>query len=266
MEHSLRRRLYLFITFIVFFGYCDSSAVQDIYIPSEDFSINNKLLQLNMPYDAQVFKVEWEYQNGRKAHQPLISRKGVNLYDLRNSSDWSGKVKIIRIPGFQNTAIKIKEASFMDEIKLFLGHEHLLPTTVGFLYGHKLFGISWNSYLLAFMLLVMCIFWIARKSRQSLIVALFVGFIAAWIVMDVRNAYDHLLLAKSIDNNFQVIKVKQAKDKMNLLKEKIGSKTWSFQNLSTWEQLIAYYELADYKFVPEKADSLPDIMLTKDNK
>src|SRR6185436_6672276 len=104
--------------------------------------------------------------------------------------DWHGTIKyvgIIDVPGIQG---RIKEPKLADSLDMFLEPERITPSSINLLVQHRLFAWSWTILLLLIWAVSGAFFGVLKKKPPLMALAL--GFVVAWSLMDLRIVFDHV--------------------------------------------------------------------------
>ena len=226
-----------------------------------NLSVDGKVVRLTLPIEGIAFSVTWVEEKGqgkKRLFHPLLARKGTHVYEMRDHPDWDGAVQAIRVLFFKNIPVTLKKPSLKEELELFLTPEQLLKRTINILHGKTFFGYRWNTVLLCLMVFLAILFHFYKK--KNLVLSLFLGFIIAWGVMDLRTMYDHFYIMKTIDDNFSIVRSKYIKDFAKNASKIISQENWTLKVKESWHKDVIFYELAEHKYVPYESN-LKDVFL-----
>lgn len=210
--------------------------------------LDGKVLAIEAPGMGMLFTIIWESQNGRGYRITEFSRERDSLYDMRKYPPWQGKAALVAIDELGTVRASVRKPDFADELKIFLAPELWTPRTVNFFYGHSLFTLKWDRIVLfVFFLSTAALFLFKRRFFLSLIL----GFIIAWSLMSVRAAWDDAGFLRYAGNTEPVMITEKMKEWFTgVAADQIKGGRWSAEELSGYNRVIAYYELAGMPFSP----------------
>jgi hypothetical protein len=243
---------------------------------ARNITVRGQVLVLDVPKesDGKAFMVAFLPSGGSWSSQTLIARAGEHAYDLRRLPKWKGAMVqvVVSLSGVRG---ELREPTLRDEWDMFMTPEPLLPATAHMLTGHTVFGYSWDLALfLVFALTALGLRWGVLNRGQGSEVrsqktekgvpalqplplgprALLLGFLAAWVVMDVRIWADHFNIAVRTErqggNLFLLPEVKKFCERAAGL---IGNRTWTRDsNLAGGGLFDGFidYHLAEHPYQP----------------
>lgn len=253
------------LVFPLFLCLCQAQAQTFTNILAQNINADESIveIELPMPFDGRMYVlIAWLREDGQQTYHPYIARGGKNLYELRNHPLWQGPIKVVatNIKEAQGT---VRPATFLDEIRIFLMPEKLIPATINMLSPNTLFLWRWNYILLGLLFVFALLFFIIGK--KGIVLSLVFGFTISWGVMDLRKMYDHWMIVQHMESEkLTVPAVLQAlKVFLNGAAEKIGDKSWRTEGLNVLELHMAEYSLASYKYALRAPSKLPvDYIIT----
>jgi len=235
----------LLISFFLFLA-GGSGHAEPIPIASNVY-LDGKILVVDAPGSRGVkFSVLWKSWNGPTYSVPDISRGKNSLYDMRKIPSWSGKAELVAIDGVRPLGVSIKVPDFMDEIKIFLSSEPWTPRSVNFLFGHSLFTLGWEKFLLLIFFLSTVII---LSLKRRFYISLTLGFLVAWSFMSARTLWDDLGFLRHADETRSVVITNNVKKNVaTIATDFIKEGKWSAGELLGYLKIITYYELAEIPF------------------
>jgi hypothetical protein len=257
--------LHLIFAFITLSSYGTAFSEDELLsIIATDFPIDDKVVRLNLPYEGIKFKILWQTLEGKIHDKDLVSRKGVHAYEMRDNPAWTRTPAVVAVYDIPVISGEIKIPAFEDELDMFLAPELLTPKTVNSLYGHTFLSGSWNRILILLMLFSSFILYVWK--RKNPVVMLFIGFVIAWGVMDIRTMYDHFCIADRIEDNAYINLTKHINKEGERLGKEIGNWKWTQKNLPWPERNLIPYMLADHKYAGHyKPNTETDFLITFEN-
>jgi|GEM_PF-3529111 len=237
---------FLFVVLLLFTGVPPGLAAP-VRI-AEDIALDGKVLAIDAPRMGMLFSIIWESQNGRGYRITEFSRERDSLYDMRKYPPWQGKAALVAIDELGTVRASVRKPNFADELKIFLAPELWTPRTVNFFYGHSLFTLKWDRIVLfVFLLSTAAFFLFKRRFFLSLILC----FIIAWSLISVRAAWDDAGFLRYAGNTEPVMITGKMKEWFaGVAADQIKDGRWSAEELSGYNRVIAYYELAEMPFSP----------------
>jgi hypothetical protein len=240
---------------------------------ARNIEAGNQVLVLDLPEesDGRAFLLAFLPSGQKWSSHTLIGRAGDHAYDLRRLPGWKGRILQV-VTSSSGTPAVIREPTIRDEWDMFMSPEPLLPSTVHMLgagtsdagfRGHSLLGYSWDLVLFLIFIMASVAWWLARwtlqKSRAtsetaSWACSCLLGFVTAWVVMDIRTWVDHFDIVTRTEhhggNLFLLPEVKRFCDRAADL---IGSHTWTREaNLGGMFDSYVDYRLAEHPYRPQK--------------
>lgn len=191
------------------------------------------------------------------------AREGEHAYDLRGKVQ--GRVLLVGTPD-QNLEATLRQPTAEEELDVFLAPQPLEPGTVNSLAEHKLMGVPWERFLL---LLFAGVAIIVYFLTQRIPLAVFLGFCAAWVVMDLRTVWDHAAIVRSREEHpDSLLGLENAIAFMQEAAPVIGEGSWTAdETLSQRDVARNYvigYGFADRRYVPLHSDTPADFLVTSD--
>ena len=225
--------------------------------------IEGKVVRLNLPQEGRPFKIVWIGEDGREWKREYSSRKGKHWYETRDQVVWSGTAKAIGITKFPNIVIELEVPSLTDEFEIFFYPHLWLGSTVNLLYGYTFMAWRWKSFLFILFLISSVLVYLCKKNVG---ISLFAGFLIAWVGMDLRSMYDHLMIVKNIEDNRHVNLIEQVRDGTTAASNQIDTGSWTYRGLGSPTNMLIKYYLSDHRYVPFKPDSQADFIVTKEDR
>ena len=102
--------------------------------------------------------------------------------------------------------------------------------------------------------------------KKNVGISLFAGFLIAWVGMDLRSMYDHLMIVKNIEDNRHVNLIEQVRDGTTAASNQIDTGSWTYRGLGSPTNMLIKYYLSDHRYVPFKPDSQADFIVTKEDR
>ena len=256
----------LILALFLFFSTFEASSSCATPIKSKlvgSIPIEGKVVRLNLPHEGRAFKIVWVGEDGREWKREYSSRKGEHWYETRDQAVWRGTAKAIGITEFPDILIKLAVPSLTDEFEIFFYPQLWLGGTVNLLYGYTLFAWQWKSFLFILFLISSGLVYLYRKNVG---IALFLGFVIAWVGMDLRSMYDHLMIVKNIEDNRHVNLIKHVREGAKTASNQFDAGTWTYKGLGSPTNMLIKYYLADHRYIPFQPDSQADFIVTKEDR
>ncbi|MBF0289575.1 MAG: hypothetical protein HQM14_17315 [SAR324 cluster bacterium] len=233
-------------------------------ILATNVNADNAIIELNLPMELDgrvyVFLV-WVTSEGKQAYLTHVAKGGKQLYEMRHHPEWRGPLKLVAT-NVNEARGSVRQATFLDEIELFLVPERLMPATINMLNKNTLFMWSWNHILLVVLAISALIFFIITKKH--IVMALVFGFVIAWSMMDLRKMYDHFMIAQHIES--QQITVPKVLEDLKVFLHRagdiIGPNSWKTEDLGVLFRHFAEYKLAEHEYLPYESPTPPDFIIT----
>lgn len=221
-----------------------------LYPLAADVVVDGMIIVADAPSehgDASI-DVVWEAA-GRRFIFSEPARSGQHAYDPRSQPSWRGRAAIVATNIKEHA--ELKYPSLADEIDIFLAPEHLQPSTVNLLQGHRLLDGSWDRLLLL-LAVVSALALVALTRRPAL--ALLAGFAIAWVALDVRTMCDHAATISTVEK--QGGRMPVLADAIAFAEQavaRIGSGSWSLDPSLDTDLLAAHY--FGYAFAEKRRDA-----------
>ena len=225
--------------------------------------IEGKVVRLNLPHEGRAFKIVWVGEDGREWKREYSSRKGEHWYETRDQAVWRGTAKAIGITKFPGIVIELGVPSLTDELEIFFYPQLWLGSTVNLLYSYTFMAWQWKSFLFILFLISSGLVYLYRKTVG---IALFAGFVIAWVGMDLRSMYDHLMIVKNIEDNRHLNLIKHVKEGTKTASDQFESGTWTYKELGLPTNVLIKYYLADHRYIPFQPDPQADFIVTKEDR
>jgi hypothetical protein len=275
-ETKYASRIFLLFAVSQLFFFRNASA--QIIIGTDVRHIEKKVISLSfsgtdpeIPISIEWIKIDKNKQYYHRYNATCIARRGRHVYEMRQYAPWKGDVDLVTVsstyPVHELTG-EIITPRLRDEITIFLNPMRVMPYTVNLLGAHTLFSFSWNTWLIALLLVSAILF--ALLLRKKLVLVLLLAFVLSWAAMDVRAIYDHIKIVQKTEKDGYVIepKFKKMRTSTDNCAKIIGSDTWtqnqSQQSYSLYCSIL-YYGLAECKYVPYDANEKADFLMTIQN-
>jgi hypothetical protein len=184
---------------------------------------------------------------------------------MRHLPDWHGTVQYLGIIDVGGIAGRVKEPTLADSIDMFLEPERVTPSTINLLVQHRVFGFSWTMCLL--LILVASTIFFAVAKKKSPVTALALGFVVAWILMDLRIVFDHASIVyreETLHRGMRPLtEVKQFADRASPV---IDGKTWTWgiQPNGGPEKYLDY-SFAEHPYSAAGSGRAPALWVTEDS-
>src|SRR5437867_1442890 len=203
------------------------AAADGPYIVATSFIAEGKVLELDMPVemDGARFSIAVENSRSEGSINLVVARAGRHCYEMRHIPEWHGAMKYVAMTPLEGVKGRLKEPTFSDQIDMFLEPERITPSTSNLLIQHRLFARSWTMYLFLIFMASAIFFRTVLKKRS--VPALVMGFLTAWVLMDLRVLFDHAVIVYKEEKFHQVMPplngMKSCSDRASAI---IGGAAW----------------------------------------
>ncbi|MBF0280775.1 MAG: hypothetical protein HQM13_23485 [SAR324 cluster bacterium] len=234
-------------------------------ILAQNVNADGAIVEISLPMnlDSKIYVlIAWQTADGQQTYVAQIAKGGTQIYDVRSHPLWHGQLKIVAT-NVNEAKGTVRPVTIIDEIKIFLGQERIMPYTINMLDRNKLFTWSWDTILLILMAISALFFFLATKN--GVVVALVAGFVVAWTAMDLKKIADHWTIAAHMESQKLTVPsiLQELKTFLDEASKIIGDKTWKAEGLGVLHLHLAEYSLADRKYALREPSQNPaDFIIT----
>jgi hypothetical protein len=239
-------------------GFADEPA----YVIATQFDTQGKVLELDVPseLDGTRFTIGVEDSDGQRSIHLAVTREGTHCYEVRDLAAWHGTVKYVAMTALKGVSGRVKVPSFADSIDMFLEPDRITPSTINILVQHRIFGFPWTVCLIP--IFAAAAVFLRVRAKKKTPVALALGFLVAWTLMDLRLMFDHG------ENIYREEKFRKGMGPLTLEKrfgdraaDAISNQTWGDDKLEGYEKYFEY-RLADRPYALTGAGRSPALWIT----
>ena len=235
-------------------------------ILAQNVNADGAVVEIDLPMnlDTSIYIIiVWETADGKQTYVAQIAKGGKQIYDIRNHPLWQGQLKVVAI-NVNQVVGTVRPATILDEINIFLNPEPMIPATINMLVPNTLFTWSWDKILIGLLGISALLFYL--KLKRGVVVALVLGFVVTWGVMDVRKMYDHWKIAEKMES--QKLTVPKVLHDLKIFLDEavkiIDDKTWKTEGLGVLHLHLAEYTLAARKYALREPSQIPaDFIITQ---
>ncbi|MBI4472424.1 MAG: hypothetical protein HY646_07125 [Acidobacteria bacterium] len=221
------------------------------YPIAENFTAETHVVELDVPaeLDGVRFIIAWSTQIGEATGSFRVGRAGRHSYDMRQFPMWRGFITKLAIT-HKDIRGRVKEPTLLDQLDMFLEPERLTLSIINGFEGHSLFGWRWQWVLWAVVLGTSGLF--ALTVRQRSVHAFGLGLVLAFILMDLRNVYNHAVIAYKMERYHQgMIPLAGVKTFADKASEIIGEESWTHDSWDGEVSIFLPYRLAEQQYLHE---------------
>jgi len=257
----------IFLSFLCLFvaKFPSSAIAQDSpYIIATNFSATGKVLELDMPLEVDGMRISIAVENSQSqgSINLVVARAGKHCYETRHIPEWHGIMKYVAMTPLRGAVGRLKEPTFADNVDMFLEPERITPATSNLLIQHRIFARSWTMCLFVIFFVSAIFFRVfLKKPTMS---ALVLGFLVAWVLLDLRIMFDHAIIFYSEERFHKgmppLTDIKLFSDRAAGI---IGRSTWGHGSLDGYEKFLEY-RLAEHPYAISGSDRQPVFWVTQD--
>lgn len=250
----MKKQAYLFkeIVIFCFLIFLIPSAYGQIDVKNliaSNFLADENVLELNIPHQMTniSFYVAWADMENKQNVILVTSKAGKQIIDLRTNPNWKGQIKVLAI-SLNGVKGKLTKPTIADEFRIFFNPEMITPRTINFLDGYSLFSIQFRYILYGIFFLFTLI--ITFLTKIPFYKSCLLGFLVAWVVLDLRNIRNHAFVhSQCVQSDHQISPFNDLPIFMDKVDDSINNAVWSKETLSGVYNSYAQYRLADRPFL-----------------
>jgi|GEM_PF-6656832 len=239
-----------------------------VKVLARDVAIDDVVLVAKVPdlKQSPIISIVIIDQSKNSRRCTFIAREGEHAYDVRDHGKLHGRVLLVGTPD-QSLEASLRQPTAEDELDMFLTPQPMVPATVNLLTEHTLLGVPWDRFLL---LLFAAAATIIYFLTQRIPLALFLGFCAAWAIMDLRTMWDHAAIVQTQEEHPDcLIGLNNAVTFVQEAAPIIGEGSWTVDETLSRRDVtrnyIVGYGFADRRYLPLQSDDPPvDFVITSD--
>ena len=226
-----------------------SQEKQRLYPLATNFEAEGKILELNVPaeLDGQLIILAFRNSFGEQRVFVPAGRAGIHCYEVRHFMEWQGIITYV-VTTSPAVSGRVKAPTFLDTVDMFLAPQRIIPSTINALESHTLLSWQWTMMLLFIFVFAVAFFFLSKKTP---IVAIVLGFLAAWTLMDLRTTVDHATIIYKKERYKQgMMPFVAAKQFSDRAADIIGKSTWGHARLDALTRSFVRYRLAEHPLSP----------------
>lgn len=215
-------------------------------IIARNFRANGKVIELTLPPNFEGARFNFGFlKDGQSYGMDFFGRAGKHYYDLRGHLKWNGKIEALATNLPKEFSTKLVSSSLSKEIDIFSTPDRFTPTTINLVWLKTFFGFRWSVILFFLAILISVGFWFLKKSKIG--IALSVGIITAFVIMDLRNVADRVRIIQGVESTYPYVFLLENVQKfVPKAREIIGDQLWRIKGVDDgFQELYLKSQLAD---------------------